>query len=293
MYGKSIKIFLADNSASGLRHVEIVNWSGQAVACPRSKFSELKKWDESQRPGVYFLLEQHATDGKNTVYIGESENVYERLTSHLRNKDFWSEVIFFSSKDENLTKGHIKYLESRLTEITLDADRYALANANTPPQSALPRSEKAAMEEYLHNIKLVLGTLGHPLLEKLSQGTNCPILNNEEEASNGEQELSFTVKNATAMGKQVDEGFLLLKGSGALLQENKSFPPKIKTKRDQLIKEGIILKQNDLYILQKDVLMSSPSYAACLIAGTARNGQECWKNTDGKTLKQVEEDLIN
>ena len=112
MFGKSIRIYLSDGSPSGLRHVEIANWSGQAIACPRSRFSELKKWSESQRPGVYFLLEKHSTDDKNAVYIGESENVFKRLTDHDRKKDFWNEVILFTSKDENLTKSHIKYLES-------------------------------------------------------------------------------------------------------------------------------------------------------------------------------------
>ena len=85
MFGRSIRIYLSDGSPSGLRHVEIANWSGQAIACPRSRFSELKNWEESQRPGVYFLLEKHATDGKNTVYVGESENVFRRLTEHDRN----------------------------------------------------------------------------------------------------------------------------------------------------------------------------------------------------------------
>jgi D-arabinose 1-dehydrogenase-like Zn-dependent alcohol dehydrogenase len=83
----------------------------------------LKNWDESQRPGVYFLLERHSTDHKNTVYIGESENVFRRLIEHDRKKDFWNEVIIFTSKDENLTKSHIKYLEARLTDLTIKAEK--------------------------------------------------------------------------------------------------------------------------------------------------------------------------
>lgn len=292
MYGKTIKIFLADASASGLRHVEIVNWSGQAVACPRNKFSEMKKWEEIHRPGVYFLLEQHSTDGRNTVYIGESENVYERLASHLRTKDFWSEVVIFTSKDENLTKAHIKYLESRITENAFSADRYNLENANTPPQSALPRSEKAAMEEYLHNIGLILGTLGHPLMEKLSVDTIADTINIENKTKENSI-LTFTVKKASAMGKQVDDGFLILEGSEALTQENTSLPEKIKAKKDQLIKDNILIKQGDKYIFKKSIIISSPSYAACLIAGSARNGQECWKNELGKSLKQIEAELID
>lgn len=53
-HGRSIRIYLADGSASGIRHAEVVNWTGQAIVCPRTRVAELKGWEESQRPGVYF-----------------------------------------------------------------------------------------------------------------------------------------------------------------------------------------------------------------------------------------------
>ena len=72
-FGRSIRIFLADGSPAGLRHVEIANWSGQTLACPRSRFSELADWEESKRPGVYFLFERASVDENSLAYIGESE----------------------------------------------------------------------------------------------------------------------------------------------------------------------------------------------------------------------------
>ena len=47
--------FFFDVAPSGIRHVEIANWSGQAIACPRSRLYELGDWVEAQRPGVYFF----------------------------------------------------------------------------------------------------------------------------------------------------------------------------------------------------------------------------------------------
>ncbi len=41
-------------------------------------------------------------------FIGDSENVVKRLSQQDKNQDFWNEVIIFTSKDENLTKCHIK-----------------------------------------------------------------------------------------------------------------------------------------------------------------------------------------
>lgn len=290
MFGRSIKIYLSDGSPSGLRHVEIANWSGQALACPRSRFSELKNWDESQRPGVYFLLEKHSTDEKNTVYIGESENVFKRLTEHDRKKDFWNEVIIFTSKDENLTKSHVKYLESRLTDLTIKADRYTIENGNKPTESSLPRADKDAMEEFIHNSRIVLGTLGHRLLDLI----NSPELERGEVESNTliGRVLYFSVNGFVAQGKQSDEGFILLKNSEISLQTTASVPGKISQLRDKFIAENILRERNNKLILTKDIVLSSSSYAAALVAGTSRSGPQSWKDIKGKTLKYLEENLI-
>ena len=113
--GKSIRIYLADGSVAGIRRGEIVNWTGQAIACPRSRFPELKEWsEEAKRPGIYFLFGQNEESGQDAVYIGEAEIVLDRLYSHISGKEFWTELIAFTSKDDNLTKGHVRYLESRL-----------------------------------------------------------------------------------------------------------------------------------------------------------------------------------
>lgn len=41
--------------------------------------------------------------------------------------------------------------------------------------------------------------------------------------------------------------------------------------------------------LTEDLLMSSSSYAAALIAGTARSGPQSWFGSDGRSLKEIEE----
>ena len=289
MFGRSIRIYLSDGSTSGLRHVEIANWSGQAIACPRSRFSELKKWSESQRPGVYFLLEKYSTADKSKVYIGESENVFKRLIDHDRKKDFWNEVVLFSSKDENLTKAHIKYLESRLTFITKETDRYYTENGNNPTESTLPRADRDAMEEFVQNIKMILGTLGHKLLEPIQD--SVPQRHIDSNAFD-EDLLEFNVNGLKAKGKLIDEGFLLMKDSEISIEAMTSSPKKVDQLRDKLIEYNEVIERNKKYCLTKNVVVSSPSYAASLVAGTNRSGPQSWKNKDGKTLKQIEEELV-
>lgn len=290
-FGRSIRIFLADGSPTGLRHVEIANWTGQALACPRSRFSELFRWEESKRPGVYFLFESSSAEN-NLAYIGESEDVFKRLADHDRKKDFWNEVIIFTSKDENLTKGHIKYLESRLVEVSKSADRYQLENGNTPTRSSLPRADTAAMEEFIDNIRLILGSLSHKILEPVS--INMPAsspVSNEDALVN--YIFQFKVHKIVASGKLTDDGFLLLAGSQISKKSSESMPGKSKSIKEKMIQDGVIEERADHYLLLKDKLISSSSYAASLVAGNSRSGPQSWKTSQGEILKALEERLVS
>ena len=290
-FGRSIRIFLADGTPTGLRHVEIANWSGQALACPRSRFSELAKWDESKRPGVYFLFENSAGDN-NVAYIGESEDVFKRLADHGRKKEFWNEVIIFTSKDENLTKGHIKYLEARLVEISKDADRYELENSNTPTKSSLPRADAAAMEEFVDNIRIILGSLSHRILESVSSSSIQTTLDQKEDSLMN-YEFGFKVGQVAANGRVTDDGFLLLQGSKIAHKSSLSMPGKNKLIKDQMIADGLLENKGSYYLLVKDKLLSSSSYAATLVAGSSRSGPQSWKTPEGEYLKTIEELLVS
>jgi hypothetical protein len=290
-FGRSIRIFLADGSPTGLRHVEIANWSGQALACPRSRFSELAKWDESKRPGVYFLFENSAGDN-NVAYIGESEDVFKRLADHDRKKEFWNEVIIFTSKDENLTKGHIKYLEARLVEISKDADRYKLENSNTPTKSTLPRADAAAMEEFVDNIRIILGSLSHRILESVSSSVSKPIFGTKEDSLIN-YEFHFKVNKLIASGRVTDDGFLILKNSQIAHKSSNSMPSKNLIIKEQLITDGLLEDKGNHYLLIKDKLMSSSSYAAALVSGNSRSGPQSWKTSEGDFLKVIEEKLLS
>ena len=108
--------FLAEGDPASVRTAEISNWTGKAVAGPRSQLDLVLKRDEAAKPGVYFLTGVNPETGKQRVYIGEAEAIRSRIKNHL-DRDFWKTIIFFVSKDENLTKAHIKYLEGKLIEM--------------------------------------------------------------------------------------------------------------------------------------------------------------------------------
>ena len=291
-FGRKVTIYLADGAPSGIRHVEIANWSGQAIACPRSRLNELKDWVEAQRPGVYFLLEKQTTETGDKAYIGESENIVKRLSQQDKNQDFWNEVIIFTSKDENLTKAHIKYLESRLTSLSIEADRYRIENGNTPTESILPRSDKDSMEEFIYNLRIVMGTLGHKILEPIK------VVWFDRPDDPAKPKLSgyvftFSIRGLTASGQQTDDGFVLFKGSDVSGKISKSMPGKSSSIREKWIADGTLVQNGENYTLTRDSILSSSSYAAVIVAGTSRSGPQSWIDARGRSLKAVEEFLIN
>lgn len=294
--GKSIRIYLADATVTGIRYAELVNWTGHAIACPRNRLSELKNWPESSKPGVYFLFEGRFGSSKPMAYIGESENVTQRITNHDRNKEFWSEVVIFTSKDENLTKAHIKYLESALVYLSKNADRYELENGNTPPESSLPRADRDAMEEFVENARMVLGTLGYSILEPILKSKSASEivteLNELGESDNMLRNLFFTVNSLSAQGAVTDEGFVLKKGSQLSKTNSESMPGKLSTIKEKLFVEGILKDEGTHLVALEDILFNSSSYAAAIVAGTSRSGPQSWKAVNGKTIKKIEDDEL-
>ena len=114
--GTSIRIFLANGEAAGVRVVEKSNWTGKALMAPRTRYKELRSRPDLDGPGVYLLIGPTESGVPATrVYIGETDDLPGRLDSHNKNKDFWNRVIVFTSKDANLNKAHIRHLEGNHT----------------------------------------------------------------------------------------------------------------------------------------------------------------------------------
>ena len=164
--GKTIRMYLADGSPTGLRACELGNWSGHLLICPRARVGELADWPETQRPGAYILFDP-ATAGKACAYIGEAENVFVRLQTHVKHKPTWERAVIFSRKDDNLTKVHVKYLESRFVELAARADRFTLENTVAPKLPSLPRSDRDDMEDFMDTAALLLSALGFPIFQPL------------------------------------------------------------------------------------------------------------------------------
>jgi len=271
--GKSISLFLIDGIPDGVIACELSNWAGKGYKIPRNSLKDVSNRSDLKKPGVYFLI-GHNEDDKETVYIGESEDVFKRLYQH-QEKDFWTEALVFISKDENLNKAHIKYLEFSLHDEAVEANRYKVFNSNVPTKPAISEAEIAVMSEFSTNLKLLVGALGFRIFEKLTKSLT----------SKQDKYLIDAARGAVATGIMTTEGFVVFKGSKIASTEVPSMPESFKKKRAQIISENVVID----FEFTQDYLFSSPSTAAAVVMGRSANGLKEWKLKDGSNLGENEQ----
>ncbi|MEW9503211.1 GIY-YIG nuclease family protein [Jeotgalibacillus marinus] len=280
IFRKTIKLFLIDGETTGRMSAELSNWTGKAYKIPRNKVRESKDRTELNGTGVYFLFGKDE-DQNDAAYIGEAEDVLKRLNQHLKEKDFWNEVIVLTSKDDNLNKAHIKYLEHHFYQLAKKVGRYQIENSTIPALPSISEPDQAEMEEFLLNSKQLIGTLGHKIFEEEVDRDDGNINN----------EALFYIKSARGSDASMvrsSEGFVVLKGSKFANPVVDSFSQSSKKLRQSLIdKQELVFKDNEL-ILVKDRVFSSPSTAADMVTGRSANGLIEWKLKNGKTLREVE-----
>lgn len=275
----TVRIFLTKGSPTSVRTAEISNWTGKAVAGPRSQLEDMLKREEAGKPGVYFLSGVNPESGRDRVYIGEAEVIRNRIKGHL-DRDFWKTLVFFVSKDENLTKAHVKYLEGKLIETARAVGRFELENSQASG-AHLPESDAADMDVFLYRMEQLLPILGQEFLK--------PVVKNEVKSKKADL-LFCEIKGLKATGRQTDNGFVVLKGSEAVRQERPStqkyqYAANLRT---GLRSDGIVEEKADRLVFLTDYEFSSPSAAAAVIHGGQANGLIAWKDAKGVSLKEKE-----
>ncbi len=280
MTSATIRLFLPRGDAKSLRTAEISNWTGKAVAAPRTELDELLAREELEKAGVYILLGSDPITSAARAYIGEAEVIRERLKQH-KTKEFWVSAIVFVSKDENLTKAHVRFLESRLLAEAAQIGRFVLEQ-NQAGGSRLPESDGEDMEVFLAHIRQLLPVLGSDIL--------APIAQPAAKAQPGGV-LFCRSKGAEARGQRTANGFVVIHGSTAVLEERPSAEsyPYVLVQRKKLIADGTLIEKDGFLSFTKDAEFSSPSAAAVVIHGGSANGLTAWKSQDGTSLKQLDE----
>jgi hypothetical protein len=279
MPSATIKLFLVHGDPKRLRTAELSNWIGKAVAGPRSDLEGVLSRDEASSTGIYLLTGADTATGNPAVYVGEAEKIRDRIRAHLK-REFWNQVTFFVSKDENLTKAHIRYLEGKLIDLAQQSGRAVVVNGQSSG-SRLPESDREDMEVFLQKIQQLLPVLG---IDHLAPAST------KAEGKSEERSLSCQIKGIRADGHLSPNGLLVLKGSHAVLNERESTKkyPWAHNVRERLKEEGSLVELSDRLEFSRDVEFTSPSAAAAVIHGGQANGLTAWKDESGLTLKDIE-----
>ncbi|RPE67432.1 uncharacterized protein DUF4357 [Pacificibacter maritimus] len=276
-HGRSVRLFLAEGTPTGILTAEIVNWTGHVLSAPRTRLENALKRDELKKTGIYILFGTPLDSDVPKVYVGEGDDISLRLSSHSRDDDkaFWERFIAVTSKDMNLTKAHVKYLEGRLISILKDAKKSTLANKTEPSFDRLPEADISDMETFLEELQLVLPVVGVDFFRRPL--TKSSIAHQPDKKDAPTFVISHVKKGISAKAEEVDGEFVLLSGSKGDLNEAASFHEKLKSLRDQSLATGRIVKiANNGFEVTEPIGFSSPSAAAVFLFGTSRNGRTDW-----------------
>lgn len=282
-FGKSINLYLMGGDPTERIKASLANWTGVAYKIPRISVETSKDIELLKQSGVYFLFGTDELDSNDVVYVGQAgirsngEGILYRLQEHKRNsdKDYWTEAVIFTTSNNSFGPTEISYLENQFYQLVKSAKRYDVKNGNNPSPGHITEEKESELLEFIENAKVIMGALGYkvfePYIEKSKSKNRNPVLN-------------YKYEKLKARGQRTSEGFVVFKGSKISSTLTQSCPENVRRFRIKYAD-----KVSDNYILNEDVLLSSPSAAAGFVGGSSLSGNVMWIDNKGRTLKELEE----
>ncbi|MBI1492362.1 GIY-YIG nuclease family protein [Halocynthiibacter styelae] len=289
--GRSLELFFINGRPDGMLTAEVFNWTGHVLRLPRTQLKQALQRPETKYTGVYVLLGER--DGTPLAYIGESEDLGERLRSHAAKKDWWDTAILITSAANNLHKAHVKYLEARLVEIAREVGTMPLDNGNTPPRSSLSEAATSNMESFLETLQMVLPAIRVDMF--LNKARPAPEMA-ESKPDVPPGEIAFIIQsertgvNARAILKN---GEMVVQLGSKGRREWVAVPHNYLRLFEELRSAGVTLVKENHQEFTQNYAFSSPSAAAAILNGRPSNGRTDWKlESDGRTYEQWEADEL-
>ena len=272
--GKTITTYLVDSNPQGIKIAFISNRICQCLAIPRGMLKEAGERPELHFPSLYLLLGEDENDEKR-AYIGETENFLARIVEHNRLKDFWNEALVFSARDKSLNKADVKYLEYLAIQQVKKTGGYRLdENKSFPIKPSMPEHQRDTVIEFFQDVQMLSSFLGYRLFD-------------EQKTPSDNATLYCKHKSGTdARGIYEGKDFRVLAGSKVQKGTVSSFR-KAEERNEQLMREEFATKHDNYFILNNDMIFSSPSAASAFCLGRTSNGWTKWKDQNGHTLDRL------
>lgn len=289
MKGRSLELYFIDGKPDGMLTAEVFNWTGHVLMTPRTQISEALARKEARYTGVYLLLGDK--EGEPLAYIGEAEDISDRIRSHDARRDWWTSAVLVTSAANNLNKAHVKYLEARLVEIARAVGKVALENGNTPPRSSLSEAGQANMESFLDYLLMVLPALRIDMFLSSRRTPSTTVAAPTDDAAGVRFELNLRKHGIIAQAVLREGEFVVQAGSTARREwagvgtESSGYA----MLHGELVRTGVLIAQGEACVFTSDYAFGSASAAAAVVCGRPSNGTLEWKvKGEATTYKEWE-----
>jgi len=238
----------------------------------RDSLNDILKLVGSKSYGIYFLFDDSEGD-ENRVYVGKSSNGAIRIQGHVKNKEFWTYCILFTTDNNSFDALSIDYLEY---EFIRKFQRSSYIIVNKDLRSKEPNVsiyDRPNLEASIRQIEFLLSTEGVVVEEDSKMNSRIKYYN----ASRNCKARIF-VKNGN---------FVLEKGSEIKRppETSKKWKGEYHYKRynkiiDEYFDDGKVIESNGKIITTVNISYKRPSTAADLVSGYSENGWIFFKGLD-------------
>lgn len=294
MSATTLELFFIDGKPDGMLTAEVFGWTGHILLAPRTRLPEALKRKESFYTGVYILLGD--LDEEPLAYIGEGENVANRIKNHDAKKDWWTRVVLITTAANQLHKAHAQYLEARLVQEGIKASNAKLENGTNPNLPSLSEAARANMETFIDQLLMVLPAVRVDLFTiKAKPDKLGPIKQLQQSKSSPVFELTLKKEGITATAILEDGEFVVQKGSLARAQYigDRSEKSYYWRHYDQLVAQGVLVDQGNHKVFAQSYAFPSTSAAGAVCNGRSTAGPIAWKvKGSKKTYKEWEAETL-
>ncbi|MFZ2545153.1 MAG: GIY-YIG nuclease family protein [Candidatus Saccharimonadales bacterium] len=268
---RNIQVFLPDGTLEGIRVIELSESNLKAFVIPRIKLNNVKDRPEVNQPALYFLI----GSSENQLYIGESENFFDRIKNHDQSKDFWDTVIAVVSNTNILEKSDVKYLESLAVEKAKASAAMDVINKTIPVRNNIHEFKVHTLLKFLEDAAMVAELLGFSIFATKDERV--------------EDTWYCRAKESNVRAQFRGDKFIVLAGS--VIDKTyapswaKNWPKSLAERSELFEKYGKDLGKT--VELAENVPFKSPNHAGGFVTGHSINAWTTWKNKDGKTMDEV------
>lgn len=167
---KTIKMLLYDGSLNGVTNISDSAWeSGKMYSAPRESIANLVSRADCKKYGTYLLLSERQ------VYVGQAVDLERRTKQHLSDKDWWTQVVLMTTKDDSFNASDIDYLEARLIDLAVDAGTSDSDNKKRGNRQKVDEFRQAELEQYLDEAIFLLELIGVKVFKKQTKKAGKPL----------------------------------------------------------------------------------------------------------------------